>query len=163
MAHGSTSAGSASPSLSIFTAQPIGARLHGRHRASEGGMNHGEPGNHRHHRLDRHAGSGARCGAPHRCGGRASRGRRSPGLCRRRAVACRVAAAPARHAAGDQAPRAGVHLNPRQGAQPYYSNVHTDVQKLIGHGLVDKAPDGRVSVPWADVVVRLDASVSNAG
>ena len=25
-----------------------------------------------------------------------------------------------------------------------YSNVHADVHKLIGHGLVDKQPDGRV-------------------
>lgn len=43
-----------------------------------------------------------------------------------------------------------------------YSNVHADVQRLIGHGLVDKTSDGRVSVPWADVVVRLDASLLNA-
>ena len=43
-----------------------------------------------------------------------------------------------------------------------YSNVHADVQKLIGHGLVDKQPDGRVWVPWADVVVRLDASLLSA-
>lgn len=43
-----------------------------------------------------------------------------------------------------------------------YSNVRTDVQRLIGHGLVDKAEDGRVSVPWADVVVKLDASLLNA-
>lgn len=43
-----------------------------------------------------------------------------------------------------------------------YSNVHTDVQKLIEHGLVDKQPDGRVTVPWADVVVKLDASLLSA-
>lgn len=39
---------------------------------------------------------------------------------------------------------------------------HTDVQRLIGHGLVNKAEDGRVSVPWVDVVVKLDASLLNA-
>lgn len=43
-----------------------------------------------------------------------------------------------------------------------YSNVHADVQKLIGHGLVGKQPDGRVWVPWADVVVKLDASLLSA-
>ncbi len=43
-----------------------------------------------------------------------------------------------------------------------YSNVHADVQKLIEHGLVDKQPDGRVTVPWADVVVKLDASLLSA-
>jgi hypothetical protein len=40
--------------------------------------------------------------------------------------------------------------------------VHTEVHKLIGHGLVDKQPDGRVWVSWADVVVRLDASLLSA-
>lgn len=43
-----------------------------------------------------------------------------------------------------------------------YSNVYADVQKLIEHGLVDKQPDGRVVVPWADVVVKLDASLLSA-
>lgn len=39
-----------------------------------------------------------------------------------------------------------------------YSNVHADVQKLLEHGLVEKDGEGRVSVPWDDVVVRVDAS-----
>ncbi|THF65863.1 hypothetical protein E6C76_10005 [Pseudothauera nasutitermitis] len=43
-----------------------------------------------------------------------------------------------------------------------YSNVHADVQKLVGHGLVEKQADGRVVVPWADVVVRVDASLLSA-
>ena len=43
-----------------------------------------------------------------------------------------------------------------------YSNVHADVHTLIGHGLVDKQPDGRVWAPWADVVVKLDASLLSA-
>lgn len=43
-----------------------------------------------------------------------------------------------------------------------YSNVHADVHKLIRHGLVDKQPDGRVWVPWADVVVKRDASLLSA-
>ena len=42
------------------------------------------------------------------------------------------------------------------------SNVHADVQRLIGHGLVDKQPYGLVWVPWADVVVKLDASLLSA-
>ena len=32
-----------------------------------------------------------------------------------------------------------------------YKNVHTDVSRLIELGLVERAADGRVSVPW-DVV-----------
>lgn len=43
-----------------------------------------------------------------------------------------------------------------------YSNVHTDVHKLIGHGLVDRQDDGRVLVPWTDVVIKLDASLLSA-
>ena len=43
-----------------------------------------------------------------------------------------------------------------------YSNVHTDVQKLVEHGLVDKDEQGRVFVPWDDIVVRVDASLLNA-
>jgi len=43
-----------------------------------------------------------------------------------------------------------------------YSNVHADVQKLIEHGLVEKDGSGRVFVPWADVVVRVDASLLQA-
>lgn len=40
-----------------------------------------------------------------------------------------------------------------------YSNVHADVRRLIEHGLVEKSEDGRVEVPWRDVVVRIDASL----
>ena len=40
-----------------------------------------------------------------------------------------------------------------------YSNVHTDVHKLIEHSLVERDPDGLVRVPWDDVVVRVDASL----
>ena len=32
-----------------------------------------------------------------------------------------------------------------------YKNVHTDVSRLLQIGLIDRAADGRVSVPW-DVV-----------
>ena len=32
-----------------------------------------------------------------------------------------------------------------------YKNVHTDVARLADIGLIEKAADGRVSVPW-DVV-----------
>ena len=49
------------------------------------------------------------------------------------------------------------------GTSPIFrSNVHADVQRLIGHGLVDKQPYGLVWVPWADVVVKLDASLLSA-
>jgi predicted transcriptional regulator len=40
-----------------------------------------------------------------------------------------------------------------------YSNVHTDVQRLIEHGLIEKDADDLVLVPWDDVVVRMDASL----
>lgn len=43
-----------------------------------------------------------------------------------------------------------------------YSNVHADVQKLIEHGLVEKDDQGRVFVPWDDIVVRVDASLLHA-
>lgn len=43
-----------------------------------------------------------------------------------------------------------------------YSNVHTDVRKLIEHGLIEKDDAGRVFVPWEDVVVRIDASLLRA-
>lgn len=43
-----------------------------------------------------------------------------------------------------------------------YSNVHADVQKLVEHGLVDKDEEGRVFVPWDDIVVRVDASLLHA-
>lgn len=40
-----------------------------------------------------------------------------------------------------------------------YSNVHGDVQKLLEHGLVEKDENGRLLVPWDDVLVRVDASL----
>ena len=40
-----------------------------------------------------------------------------------------------------------------------YSNVHTDVHKLIEHSLVERDPDGLVRVPLDDIVVRVDASL----
>ena len=40
-----------------------------------------------------------------------------------------------------------------------YSNVHGDVQKLLVMGLVEKEENGRVFVPWTDVVVRMDSSL----
>lgn len=43
-----------------------------------------------------------------------------------------------------------------------YSNVHADVQKLVEHGLVEKDEQGRVFVPWDDIVVRVDASLLGA-
>lgn len=43
-----------------------------------------------------------------------------------------------------------------------YSNVHADVQKLLELGLVEKAEDGRIVMPWDDVVVRVDASLLKA-
>ena len=43
-----------------------------------------------------------------------------------------------------------------------YSNIHTDVARLIELGLVDKDADGRVLMPWEDVVVRVDSSIMAA-
>lgn len=43
-----------------------------------------------------------------------------------------------------------------------YSNVHADVQKLLEHGLVKKTEDGRIYMPWEDVVVRVNASLLKA-
>ncbi|MFA7242752.1 MAG: hypothetical protein WC091_21815 [Sulfuricellaceae bacterium] len=43
-----------------------------------------------------------------------------------------------------------------------YSNIHTDVQKLLEHGLVEKTEDGRIYMPWEDVVVRVNASLLKA-
>ena len=36
-----------------------------------------------------------------------------------------------------------------------YSNVHTDVGKLVEHGLVERGSDGNVSVPFDEVEIRL--------
>jgi predicted transcriptional regulator len=43
-----------------------------------------------------------------------------------------------------------------------YSNVHADVRRLIEHGLVEKGPDGRVTVPYDDVIVQVEASLLEA-
>ena len=64
-------------------------------------------------------------------------------------------------------PHEQVLNRPNRGMSPIflgrnYSNVHADAHKLIRHGLVDKQPDGRVWVPWADVVVKRDASLLSA-
>ena len=36
-----------------------------------------------------------------------------------------------------------------------YKNVHTDVSRLIELGLVERSPDGQVSVPWQAVRAEL--------
>jgi predicted transcriptional regulator len=43
-----------------------------------------------------------------------------------------------------------------------YSNVHGDVARLIRHGLIERDRNGRVFVPWDDVVIRVDASLVKA-
>ena len=43
-----------------------------------------------------------------------------------------------------------------------YSNVHADVRRLVEHGLVEKDRDGRVCVPYDDVIVQVDASLLQA-
>ena len=43
-----------------------------------------------------------------------------------------------------------------------YSNIHTDVARLIELGLIDKGADGHVFMPWDDVVVRVDSSIMAA-
>lgn len=40
-----------------------------------------------------------------------------------------------------------------------YSNVHTDVARLIALGLVEKQASGNVFVPFDDVLVQVDASL----
>jgi len=40
-----------------------------------------------------------------------------------------------------------------------YSNVHADVQRLCEHGLVEKDPEGRVFMPFDDVIVQVEASL----
>ncbi len=39
-----------------------------------------------------------------------------------------------------------------------YSNVHTDVQKLTEHHLIDKMEDQQIFVPWDDVEIHLSLS-----
>ena len=36
-----------------------------------------------------------------------------------------------------------------------YKNVHTDVQHLIEWMAIERGDDGRVSVPWSDIVVDM--------
>ena len=36
-----------------------------------------------------------------------------------------------------------------------YKNVHTDVQQLIAWMAIERDDDGRVSVPWSDIVVDM--------
>lgn len=36
-----------------------------------------------------------------------------------------------------------------------YKNVHTDVQQLIEWMAIERGEDGRVSVPWSDIVVDM--------
>ena len=36
-----------------------------------------------------------------------------------------------------------------------YKNVHTDVQQLIEWMAVERSDDGRVNVPWSDIVVDM--------
>lgn len=43
-----------------------------------------------------------------------------------------------------------------------YSNVHTDVRRLTDLGLIEKDADGRVFVPFEDVIVKIDASLLKA-
>ncbi|OJZ17291.1 MAG: hypothetical protein BGP21_04710 [Thiobacillus sp. 65-29] len=40
-----------------------------------------------------------------------------------------------------------------------YSNIHSDVMRLLDLGLVEKDEHGRICVPWDDVVVRVDGSL----
>ncbi len=41
-----------------------------------------------------------------------------------------------------------------------YSNVHRDVKKLIDFDLVTKDAEGRVVVPWDEVIIRLSSRVA---
>ena len=43
-----------------------------------------------------------------------------------------------------------------------YSNVHGDVGRLMRHGLIERDRSGQVFVPWADIVIRVDASLVKA-
>ncbi len=36
-----------------------------------------------------------------------------------------------------------------------YSNVHTDIGKLLQHGLVEKTPEDKVWVPWEEIKIRV--------
>jgi predicted transcriptional regulator len=40
-----------------------------------------------------------------------------------------------------------------------YSNVHSDIQRLLALGLVDKNSAGQVLMPFDDIVVQVDASL----
>ena len=43
-----------------------------------------------------------------------------------------------------------------------YSNVHTDIGKLLEHGLVEKTPEGKVWVPWEEIQIRVTLGVEVA-
>lgn len=43
-----------------------------------------------------------------------------------------------------------------------YSNVYSDVMRLLDLGLAEKDEHGRICVPWDDVVVRVDSSLMAA-
>ncbi len=43
-----------------------------------------------------------------------------------------------------------------------YKNVHTDVQQLMEWMAVERADDGRVNVPWTDIVVDMKLPESAA-
>jgi predicted transcriptional regulator len=36
-----------------------------------------------------------------------------------------------------------------------YSNVHTDVEKLLEHGLAEKDAENRISAPWDAIEIRM--------
>lgn len=43
-----------------------------------------------------------------------------------------------------------------------YSNVHSDIQRLLALELVEKNAEGQVLVPFDDIVVQVDASLMAA-
>jgi predicted transcriptional regulator len=43
-----------------------------------------------------------------------------------------------------------------------YKNVHTDVQQLIEWMAVERGEDGRVNVPWSDIVVDMKLPAQTA-
>jgi predicted transcriptional regulator len=43
-----------------------------------------------------------------------------------------------------------------------YSNVHTDIGKLLAHGLVEKTPEGKMWVPWEEIQIRVTLGVEVA-
>jgi predicted transcriptional regulator len=43
-----------------------------------------------------------------------------------------------------------------------YSNVHSDIQRLLALGLVEKNSAGQVLMPFEDIVIQVDASLMAA-